>query len=635
MNKRVLIVDDDVSTCQLMAEVLAEFGVETIAASTDEDGYRRYLELGPDLIFIDVLLPRKGGIDLLRRIRSVRGGRDVPVFVMSAVYRGGDIRAQSVDELGALEFLKKPFQLGTLRQRLAEVLGGGEEEQDVLEPFPPVENLSRGNLGVVELPLLLKDLALHETSGCLKLRAGKVKKILYLEDGAITFAVSNQLRETLGRHLLQSGKIDDQVYSAGLEAMRTSHRKMGEHLVESGALSAGELADGVRQNVLEKVLEVFSWPDGDFQLVPPAPAPAVLPGQPFDALRVLWGGVRGPYSLAKIKQALAGYRELYILPQRDLFELASEVPLEKEDLQFLRIVRRLRGQPLGQITAEAQGADEIRFLYYLLLRGYLALGRSGGQGRDGRALDVTDLDRLRRARRRLDALRSRNHFQVLGVSLETSDEQVRAAYLQHAKDSHPDMLAPADPQELVKIYSEMFRAMQAAYEALKSETRRREYLRFLQDGIEEQPTDGAKILEAEGRFQAGRQFFKRRDWSQAAEAFAEALALNPDEGEYALDLGLARMRQAGSDTSTSLAEAEGLFQRARELMPTSPEPPYRLGRLAARTGDGERAAAFFRAALARDPNHTESLRELRLSKMRNDKAKGSVLGGLLGRKEQR
>ena len=85
MNKRVLIVDDDVSTCQLLAEVLAEFDVETIAASTDEDGYRRYLELGPDLIFIDVLLPRKGGIDLLRRIRSVRGGRDVPVFVMSAV----------------------------------------------------------------------------------------------------------------------------------------------------------------------------------------------------------------------------------------------------------------------------------------------------------------------------------------------------------------------------------------------------------------------------------------------------------------------------------------------------------------------------------------------------------------------
>ncbi|MDF1554791.1 MAG: response regulator [Deferrisomatales bacterium] len=634
MNKRVLIVDDDASTCQLLAEVLAEFGVETIAASTDEEGYRRYLELGPDLIFIDVLLPRKGGIDLLRRIRSVRGGRDVPVFVMSAVYRGGDIRAQSVDELGALEFLKKPFQLGTLRQRLAQVLGDVEEEQDVLEPFPPVDTLSRGNLGVVELPLLLKDLALHETSGCLKLRSGKVKKILYLEDGAITFAASNQLRETLGRHLLESGKIDDQTYRGGLEAMRTSQRKMGEHLVESGALSAGELAEAVRQNVLDKVLEVFTWPDGDFQLVPPAPAPAVLPGQPFDALRVLWGGVRGPFPLAKIKQTLAGYKELYILPQRDLFELASEVPLEKEDLQFLRIVRRLRDQPLGQITAEAQGADEIRFLYYLLLRGYLALGRSGSQGRDGRILDATDLDRIRRARRRLDTLRSRNHFQVLEVPLETSDEQVRAAYLQHAKDCHPDMLSPSDPQELVKIYSEMFRAMQAAYETLKSESRRREYLRFLQEGIEEQPTDGAKILEAEERFQEGRQFLKRRDWNQAAEAFADALALNPDEGEYALDLGLARMRQASSATSPSLADAEQLFQRARELMPASPEPHYRLGRLATRMGDSERAATFFRAALACNPNHLESLRELRLSKMRNGRG-GGGLAGLLGRKERR
>jgi CheY-like chemotaxis protein/curved DNA-binding protein CbpA len=636
MNRRVLIVDDDTATCQLLGEVLAEFRVETTTAATDEDGYRRYLELGPDLIFIDVLLPRKGGIDLLRRIRSVRGGRDVPVFVMSAVYRGGDIRAQSVDELGALDFLKKPFQLGTLRQRLEQVLGAGEEEPEVLEPFPPVDTLSRGNLGVVELPLLLKDLAHHETSGCLKLRAGKVKKILYLQDGAITFAVSNQLRETMGRHLLQSGRIDDQIYRNALEAMRSSHRKMGEHLVEAGALSAAELGDAVRQNVLDKVLELFTWPDGDFQLGPPAQPPAVLPGQPFDTLRVLWDGVRGPHPLAKIKQTLAGYQEFYILPQRDLFELAAEIPLTKEDLQFLRIVRRLRGQPLGQITAEAQGADEIRFLYYLLLRGYLALGRSGGQGRNGRDLDVTDLDRIRRARRRLDTLRSRNHFQVLGVALDASDEQVRAAYLQQAKDSHPDLLAASDPQELVKIYSEIFRAMQAAYEALKSEGRRREYLRFLQEGIEEQPTDGAKILEAEERFQEGRQCLKRRDWSGAADAFAAALALNPDEGEYALDLGLARLRlAAGSGTSAGLADAEELFEKARELMPSSPEPHYRLGRLAAQRGDSQRAANLFQAALARDPNHVESLRELRLSKMRSQKGKGGVLGGLLGRKEQR
>jgi len=551
------------------------------------------------------------------------------------VYRGGDIRAQSVDELGALEFLKKPFQLGSLRQRLAPLLATRDAEQAVVEPFPPIETLSRGNLGVVALPLLLKDLAHHETSGCLKLRAGKVKKILFLEDGAITFAVSNQLRETLGRYLLETEQIDDQTYRTALEAMRASGRKMGEHLLEAGALTAEQLSDALRQNTLNKVLELFTWPDGDFCLGPAAASPAVLPGQPFDALRVLWEGIRGPYPLAQIQPLLEGFKDLHILPQRDLFELASEVPLGKDDLQFLRIVRRLRGRPLGQITAEARGADEIRFLYYLLLRGYLTLAHSEGQGRDGRPLNVADLNHLRQARRQLDTLRSRNHFQVLGVPLGVTDEQVRVAYLQHAKDSHPDMLPATAPQELVKLYSGIFRAIQAAYEALKSEARRKEYLRFLQDGTEEQRTDGTTILEAETAFQEGRQFLKRRAWAEAAEAFDNALSLNPDEGEYALHLGLARLRQGGSDTGSHLAAAEELFLRAKELMPSSPEPYFRLGRLASQRGNQAKADIYFQAALARNPNHVEALRELRLNKMRTDKAKGGVLSGLLGRKESR
>ncbi|MBE0617616.1 MAG: response regulator, partial [Proteobacteria bacterium] len=206
MKKRVLLVEDDPGTRQLLAALLSEFDAEVYEAARDDEGFQRFLELGPDLLFIDVLLPRRGGLALLRRIRAARGGRDVPVFVMSAVYRGNDIRTEAVDELGALDFLKKPFQLDALRERLRDLLTDtAPPAPEAVTPFAPTEILTRGSLAAVDFPMLLKDVAFHKTTGCLNLRWGRVKKVIFLQDGEVTFVLSNQMRETLGRFLLDRG----------------------------------------------------------------------------------------------------------------------------------------------------------------------------------------------------------------------------------------------------------------------------------------------------------------------------------------------------------------------------------------------------------------------------------------------
>lgn len=634
MRKRVLVVDDDPGTRRLLAEILSEFDAEVYEAGEDAEAYQRYLEVGPDLLFIDVLLPRQGGIELLRRIRGLRGGREVPAFVMSAVYRGADIRNQAVEELGALDFLKKPFQLDLLRDRVSSVLADqAQEGPEAVTPFSLTEILHRGSLTSVDFAVLLKDLTFHKATSCLNLRYGRVKKVLFFRDGDLVFAVSNQLRETLGRFLLARGRIDDETYRAGLEAMQAQGQKLGEFLLGQEAIEPRDLFEAIRQNVLDKVLEVFTWQGGDFRVSAYREPPAALPGQPFEIHRVLWEGVHGPLPQERINASLEPYLDLLVVPRRDLFELATEVSLEKEDLQFLRLLRRIRGRPLEQVLAETHGEHEVRFLYYLLLRDYLSLARGDAIGVDGRDLDGADLERIRRARRRLDAVRGRNYFQVLGVSLEASDEKVREAYLHRAKDVHPDMLGPADPPELRQVHAETFHVIQAAYDALKTEPRRREYLKFIQEGLEEEVANGTRILEAETAFQQGRAMLSRRNWKAAADAFRRALEISPEEGEYALNLGIARMRETAAGEADALPEAEELFQRARTLMPNAAEPLYRLGRLAALRGEPEEAVSFYQSALARMPNHVEALRELRLLKMRTTK-KGGVLGALWGRKER-
>ncbi|WP_025323996.1 DUF4388 domain-containing protein [Deferrisoma camini] len=629
MRKRVLIVDDDPGTRELLIEMVADLeGVEvdTVTASTDEEGYQRFLEVGPDLVLLDLLLPRKGGMALLRRIRELRGGREAAVIVMSAVFREGDARTEAVGELGALDFFRKPFHLPTVRTRLRQVLIPPEGQTQVEPLFGGAKAPARdGSLAAVELPVVLRNLGRADRTVCLDLRAGRVRKTLFFRDGRVVFALSNRLTDTLSRFLLAEGVIDEDTYRDGLVAMKEQGRRMGEYLVAEGVLHPDALHSALRQNLWQKCLDVFSWTEGEFRIGPFRPPPAEIPGPPFEVDRLVWEGVLEVYPFDRITAALAPYETLPMGLRGDLFDLAARVSLERDHLQFLHLVRRRSGETLGRILADAQGENEVRILYYLLVYGYLGVAEAGGGG-----LDLTEFERVRRARKELDALRRRNYFQVLGVGITDNDEAVRRAYLQKAKDYHPDVLSPGEPQALRGIYGEIFRLIQTAYDAIKTEARREEYLRFLQGG-EAEAKDASDILAAEGRFQEGRLLLRRRQWDEAARAFEEALSVNPDEGEYVLHLGLARLRQAVSGREGALAEAKDLFRRAAELLPGAPEPWFRLGRLAALEGRQDEARRCFQETLRRDPRHTDALRELRRMDQAAEKRRGKGLVNLFRR----
>jgi DNA-binding response OmpR family regulator len=268
MKQRILVVDGDPGSRRLVEMLLTGHDVDVIGAATDEEAYRRVLELGPDLLLVEVLVPRHGGLEFLRKIRTVRGGQDVPALVMSALCRDADVRKEAVGELGALDFMKKPLSRDLLRGRLQSVLGEQEAESAPGEPLPfqGAEIYDRGSLTDVQSPVLFHGLAQNQTTGCLYLRHGASKKVVYFHDGSITFALSNQVRDTLGQHLAGRGKIDEETIKAALQAMRSEGKKMGEYLVQAGLLGLSEMHEAVRQNVLEKVLDVFTWQGGDFRL---------------------------------------------------------------------------------------------------------------------------------------------------------------------------------------------------------------------------------------------------------------------------------------------------------------------------------------------------------------------------------
>jgi two-component system response regulator CpxR len=128
MNK-VLIIDDDVELCDLVSEYLTVEGFEIFAVHDGETGLERALSGEYDLAILDVMLPKINGFDVLRNLREKSG---LPVLMLTA--RGDDMERIVGLEIGADDYLPKPFNPRELVARLRAILRRASNEEG--DPLP-------------------------------------------------------------------------------------------------------------------------------------------------------------------------------------------------------------------------------------------------------------------------------------------------------------------------------------------------------------------------------------------------------------------------------------------------------------------------------------------------------------------
>lgn len=114
---RVLIVDDDVELCRLLVERLSSEGFAMEAVHDGQHGLERALSHEHALVILDLMLPRVGGLDVLRRLRTQSS---VPVLILTA--RGEDVERILGLEIGADDYLPKPFNPRELIARIRAIL---------------------------------------------------------------------------------------------------------------------------------------------------------------------------------------------------------------------------------------------------------------------------------------------------------------------------------------------------------------------------------------------------------------------------------------------------------------------------------------------------------------------------------
>jgi len=111
MAERILIVDDDEQTCEIIREIIAPLGV-SISEAEDGNAAIEYIKQGGvDGMILDLIMPDKDGLEVLSWLKSERP--DLPVVVITSAGEGHDIDYTEISErFGALKAFRKPVSKG-------------------------------------------------------------------------------------------------------------------------------------------------------------------------------------------------------------------------------------------------------------------------------------------------------------------------------------------------------------------------------------------------------------------------------------------------------------------------------------------------------------------------------------------
>jgi CheY-like chemotaxis protein len=118
--KTILLADDEYAIVEALTALLLDEGYRVVAAANGEEALARLGESMPDLVILDVMMPRLDGREVLRRMRETPAWAQIPVIVMSAA-----ARPLTPAQLGDAVFLRKPFDVSRLLGAIGALLPRG------------------------------------------------------------------------------------------------------------------------------------------------------------------------------------------------------------------------------------------------------------------------------------------------------------------------------------------------------------------------------------------------------------------------------------------------------------------------------------------------------------------------------
>ena len=175
MSERILLVEDDRALRETLCDALEDEGYETITAPDGNRGADLAFSRRFDLVILDLMLPGKGGFEILREIRA----HDIPTPVLLLTVRNDENDKVLGFELGADDYVTKPFGLRELLARVRSLLRRAQPKQEKTSARAQVR------IGETEVDLGTYELRRGDENQTLSKKEAGILRLLLAEQGRV------------------------------------------------------------------------------------------------------------------------------------------------------------------------------------------------------------------------------------------------------------------------------------------------------------------------------------------------------------------------------------------------------------------------------------------------------------------
>ncbi|RME64555.1 MAG: DUF4388 domain-containing protein, partial [Nitrospirae bacterium] len=380
----------------------------------------------------------------------------------------------------------------------------------------------KGNLRAISVPRLFVELYKTGASGTLEVKTSLYTKRVFWVEGRPAFAASTCEDDRLGEVLLKAGKINLKQYEESVRVLKETGQRQGRVLVQLGYLRPDELPWAVRYQIKEIIISVLLMEDGEYEFID-----GYIPQNEVITLNMPLGDIL----YEGIKRINNWTRMQKELPEMDTVVKVNLGSAELfKDVQFTeqeqKVIELIDGKRTIREVLSTSGLDSFQALKTLYLLYCLGLAEpvtvqteKTEEGEDPFVQDVEELHAK---------LPSLSAVELLGVSLGADAEEVKKRFRELAKRYHPDRYAGSNNKELHEKLTDIFTAIQRAYEELKDGVPLNEEAIL----VEEPSEEDVRRQQARAMFQRGLKEYKAGDFWSASENFRWATRFDPENPKY-------------------------------------------------------------------------------------------------------
>ena len=126
MAAKVLVIEDDEGAADLMLAILRKEGLSVDHSADGKDGVEKARVQLPDLVIVDLMLPRMHGFEVIERLREDARFKGMPILVVTAKSYTQDL--EGAKDAGATEYMTKPYDIDKFSETVKKLLGGQVSE---------------------------------------------------------------------------------------------------------------------------------------------------------------------------------------------------------------------------------------------------------------------------------------------------------------------------------------------------------------------------------------------------------------------------------------------------------------------------------------------------------------------------